>query len=115
MWKIKRNANKFKMISVSKTHPYPISVNDVNMQFTNDINLLSLTLTGAGFSKHVANKINLTKQQLLKLKRFYKLNAKLQVRLYTTMVRPNMEYPPIRMLWPQSHKNYKCKECKMEL
>ena len=63
VWKIKTNANKFKMISVLKTQPYPISVNDVNMQFTNDINLMGLTLTRTGFSKHVANKINLAKQQ----------------------------------------------------
>ena len=55
------------MISVSKTQPHPISVNDVNMQFRNDINLLGLTLTRMGFSKHVANKINLAKQQLLNL------------------------------------------------
>ena len=95
LWKIEINANKFKMISVSKTQPYPISVNDVNMQFTNDINLLGLTLSRTGFTKHVTNKINLSKQQLFKLKRFYKLSSKLQVRLYTTMVRPIMEYPPI--------------------
>ena len=83
------------MISVSKTQPYPISVNGVNMRFTNDINLLGLTLTKMGFSKHITNKINLAKQQLLRLKRFYELSPKLQVRLYTTMVRPIMEYPPI--------------------
>ena len=65
------------------------------MQFTNDINLLGLTLTRTGFTSHVHNKINLAKQQLLKLKQFYKLNPKLQVRLYTTLVCPIMEYPPI--------------------
>ena len=30
-----------------------------------------------------------------RVKRFYKLNPKLQVRLYTTLVRPIIEYPPI--------------------
>ena len=95
LWKIKTNAAKFKMISVSQTQPYPVSVDDKSMQFTNDINLLGLTLTRTGFTKHVNNKINLTKQEMLKLKRFNKLNPKLQVRLYTTMVRPIMEYPPI--------------------
>ena len=94
-WKIKTNATKFKMISISKTQPYSVSVNDNNMQFTNDVNLLGLTLTKTGFTKHVNNKINLAEQQMLKLKRFNKLNPKLQVRLYTTMVRLIMEYPPV--------------------
>ena len=83
------------MISVSKTQPYLVSVDDNNRQFTNDVNLLGLTLSRTGFTKHVKNKIKLAKQQMLKLKRFNILNPKLQVRLYTTMVRPIMEYPPI--------------------
>ena len=95
MWKIKTNTNKFKMISVSKTQPYPISVNDVNMNFTNDVNLLGLTLTRTGFTKHINSKVNLAKHQSLKLKRFYKLKPNLQVHLYTTLIRPIMEYPPI--------------------
>ena len=95
LWKIKTNATKFKMISVSKTQPYPISVYDRNMSFTNDINLLGLTLTRTGVVKHINNKINQAKHQLLKLKHFYHLSPKLQIRLYTTLVRRIMEYPPI--------------------
>ena len=95
LWKIKTNATKFKMISVSKTQPYPIGVNDNIMPFTNDINLLGLTLSRTGFEKHVNNKINQAKHQLLKLKRFYQLSPQLQIRLYTTLIRPIMEYPPI--------------------
>ena len=95
LWKIKTNATKFKMISVSKTQPYPISVYDRNMPFTNDINLLGLTLTRTGFVKHINNKVKQAKHQLLKLKRFYHLSPKLQLRLYGTLVRPIMEYPPI--------------------
>ena len=95
LWKIQTNAAKFKIISISKTQPYPVSVDDNNMQFTNNVNLLGLTLSRTGFTKHVNNKIKLAKQHMLKLKRFNKLNPKLQVRSYTTMVRPIMEYPPI--------------------
>ena len=83
------------MISVSKTQPYPISVYDRNMPFTNNVNLLDLTLTRTGFTKHISNRINQAKRQLLKLKRFYLLSPKLQIRLYTTLVRPIMEYHPI--------------------
>ena len=76
-WKIKTNANKFKMVSISKTQPYPVSVDDTNMPFTNDINLLGLTPTRTGFFKHISSKINQAKHQMLKLKRFYKLSPKL--------------------------------------
>ena len=41
------------------------------------------------------NKINQVKHQLLKLKRFYQLSPQLQIRLYTNLIRPIMEYPPI--------------------
>ena len=95
LWKIKTNATKFKMISVSKTQPYPIGVNDNIMPFTNDINLLGLTLTRTGFVKHIHNKINQAKHQSLKPKRFYQVSPQLQIRLYTTLIRLIMEYPPI--------------------
>ena len=65
------------------------------MQFTNDVNLLGLSLTRTGFTKLINNKINLAMHQSLKLKWFYKLKPHLQVRLYTTLIRPIMEYPPI--------------------
>ena len=114
LWKIKTNATKFKVISISKTQPYPINVKDNNMQFTNDVNLLGLTITRMGFTKHINNKINLAKQQLLKLKRFHKLNPKLQVRLYNTIVRPIMEYPPIPNALASKSLTLKCKEYKTE-
>ena len=45
LWKIKTNKNKFRMLSVSKTHPAPISVEDENSPFTADVNILGLKLT----------------------------------------------------------------------
>ena len=95
LWKIQTNRNKFKMISVSKTHPAPIAVDDNNLNFTTDVNILGLTLSRTGCKKHVTAKINSAKAQLLKLRRFYKLRPELIVRLYLTLVRPILEYPPI--------------------
>ena len=94
-WKIKTNNNKFKMIPASKTAPYPISVEDENLNFTTDVNILGLTLTRTGCQKHLGAKIRSAKGQLLKLRRFEHLNPSLIIRLYLTLVRSIIEYPPI--------------------
>ena len=95
IWKIKTNKNKFKMIPASKTHLAPLSVEDENMPFTQDVNILGLKLKCTGSSTSIISKINLAKNQLLKLRRFYKLMSELLVRLYITLIRPIMEYPPM--------------------
>ena len=94
-WKIKTNKNKFKMIPASKTAPYPISVEDENLNFTTEFNILGLTLTRTGCQKHLGAKIRSAKGQLLKLRRFEHLNPSLIIRLYLTLVRSIIEYPPI--------------------
>ena len=94
-WKIKTNKNKFKMISASKTQPALIRVDDENMILTENVNILGLTLKRTGSVSHITMKIATAKQQLLKLRRFYRLRPELQIRLYLTLIRPIMEYPPI--------------------
>ena len=94
-WKIKTNKNKFKIISASKTQPAPIRVDDENMILTENVNILGLTLKRTGSVSHITMKIATAKQQLLKLRRFYRLRPELQIRLYLTLIRPIMEYLPI--------------------
>ena len=52
-WKIMTDKNKFKMISASKTAPYPTSVEDENLNFTLEVNIFGLTLTCTGCLKHL--------------------------------------------------------------
>ena len=66
-WKIKTTQNKFKMIAASKTYPTPLSVDDINMPFTGDVNILGLTMNRTGCLSHITKKITAAKQQLLKL------------------------------------------------
>ena len=94
-WKIKTNKNKFKMITASKTQPAPIRVDDENVILTENVNILGLTLKRTGCVSHITMKIATAAQQLLKLRRFYRLRPELQIRLYLTLIRPIMEYPPI--------------------
>ena len=85
------------MIAASKTHPAPLSVDDENQPFTEDVNILGLKLKRTGGTSHITSKINSAKHQITKLKRFYKLKPELIIRLYLTLIRPIMEYPPIPM------------------
>ena len=82
------------MISASKTAPYAISVEDENLNFTPEVNILGLTLTPTGCLKHLEAKIRSAKGQLLKLRRFEHLNPSLIIRFYLTLVRSIIEYPP---------------------
>ena len=83
------------MISVSKTAPFPISVENDDLNFTPEVNILGLTLTRMGCLKYLEAKIRLAKGQLLKLRRFEHLNPSLIIRLYLTLVRSIIEYPSI--------------------
>ena len=95
LWKIKTNKNKFRMITASRTHPAPISIDDENLPFNENVNILGLTLKRTGTLSHIVSKIGHAKSQLLKLRRFYKIKPELMIRLYLTLIRPIMEYPII--------------------
>ena len=94
-WKIKTNLNKFQLLSVSSTKPSVVTVNGTNIPFKTKIKILGLTLTTRGLSSHITQRKNLAEQQLLKLKRFKKLDHEIQYRLYTMMISPILEYPSI--------------------
>ena len=91
--KIETNKNEFRMLSASKTHPAPISVDDENLPFTGDVNILGLKLKRTGSSSHTTSKTLAARHQLSKLKRFYKLKPELKIRLHRTLIRRIMEYP----------------------
>ena len=95
MWKIKTNINKFQLLSVSSTKPKAVIANGNNIPFKNKIKILGLTLTTRGLSNHISQRKSQADHQLLKLKRFKKLDPKIKYRLYTTMIRPILEYPAI--------------------
>ena len=69
-------------------------VDGTQIPFRNSANILGLTLTTHGLSNHIKQKKARANHQLVKMKRFRKLDPKLKVRLYKSMIRPVMEYPP---------------------
>ena len=56
---------------------------------------LGLLLKRSGTSKHINNKIKEARAQTNRLKRFSKMPCKTKIRLYKTLIRPIMEYPPV--------------------
>ena len=57
------NTTKFKVLSVSKTRPTQVNVNNRVIPFANVIGVLGLNLRRMGFVSHITGRINLTKRQ----------------------------------------------------
>ena len=91
-WKIRTNKNKFKILSISKTKPAEIRIENRIIPFTNRINILGFQLRRTGFGTRIKSRIAIARGQLTKLKRFLKLQAKTKNRLYKSLIRSQMEY-----------------------
>ena len=95
-WKISTNLTKFAVLSISKSRPSPIYMNDGRrIQFKSEIKILGLTLKRTGFVQHITNRIIIAKRQTKKIKRFVKLKTKTKMNLYKALVRPTIEYPVV--------------------
>ena len=94
-WKIKTSRQKFKMLSVSKTKPEKIEINNEEIPFTDSITVLGLKITRTGLVKHLHDRMNKAKTELAKLYRFVKLSPKIKSHLYKTLILPILEYPAV--------------------
>ena len=94
-WKIQTSINKFTLLSISKSSPEPVVVNNNQIPFKNEIKMLGLTLTRTGATSHKKKGINMATIQSSKIKRFIKLDPKAKLHLYKALIRPLMEYPII--------------------
>ena len=94
-WKIKTNTMKFQVIPIARQNPPPIRINNTDIPYSREGKILGLTITPTGIRKHVLDRVNKARATLTKLKRFSTCSIKTKMRLYTTIVRPVLEYPPI--------------------
>ena len=92
-WKINTNKSKFKILSISKTKPYPIYIDDENIPYAKEVKILGLKITRTGTSSHLTNQLKQAKALKLKLKRFQNLRPKLKIHLYKALIQSIMEYP----------------------
>lgn len=94
-WKIQTNINKFKIIPIGRNNSAPLIVEENIYPYASEGNVLGLTITKSGYKSFINNKINRLKHGLIKLKKFHNLTIKNKKKLYTALIRPIIEYPPI--------------------
>ena len=94
-WKIMTNTTKFKVLSVSKSRPTQVNVNNRVIPFANAVGVLGLNLRRTGFVSHITGRINLAKTQTNKITRFKELKDTTKLHLYKALIRPILEYPVV--------------------
>ena len=94
-WKIKTNSNKFQLLSVSKSKPPLIRINNQNIQYVNEVKILGLSIKRTGIVNHIKHKLNQAKHRKGIMNRFRKLNKNIRTHLYKSIIRPVFEYPVV--------------------
>ena len=92
-WKIKTNKNKFQLLSISKSKPPEIRINNERINYKEHVNILGLNIKRTGISVHIRQKLAQARIRKGKLKRFDKLTPKIKMHLYKSLTRPVFEYP----------------------
>ena len=92
-WKIKTNKNKFQLLSISKTKPPEIRINNEKIDYKDQVNILGLNIKRTGISIHIKQKLAQARIRKGKLKRFDKLTPKIKIHLYKSLTRPVFKYP----------------------
>ena len=95
LWKIQTSADKFKLLSISASKPEDIIINNRQINFSENVNILGFKLSRTGFNPHIIERLNKARNELQKLKRFQNLRPKIKAHLYKTLVRSVIEYPII--------------------
>merc|ERR1712105_15863 len=72
-----------------------MGVEQQRIPFKNKAKILGMEISTRGVVSHMQTRLALAKQQHTKLKRFKKMNIKIQIQFYKTLIRPIMEYPAI--------------------
>lgn len=94
-WKIQTSTNKFKVIPVGRTNSAPLIVDEDILPYTREGTVLGLKITSNGYKQFISEKINRLRVILTKLKGLYQLTINNKKKLYLTLVRSILEYPPI--------------------
>lgn len=97
LWKIATSREKFQLVSIAARKPHDVIVDGNIIPFKRHAKILGFTFGTHGFSPHFNARIRTANQTLTKLRRFRGTSTKTNLHLYKTLVRPQLEYPPILM------------------
>jgi len=95
LWKIKTNTTKFQLLAISKTKPAEIFINNIKINYNNNIKTLGLSIGRCGINQHIKERVGRGGAALTKIKRFKDVNEKIIIHLYKALVKPIIEYPII--------------------
>ena len=96
-WKIRTNPAKFDILPVAAKKTAEIIIDGAELRPKDRGKLLGLNLTREGFTKHITKKKAEVEVQASKLKRFRNLTTKTKLKLYKSLIRPILEYPPVSL------------------
>lgn len=94
-WKIQTNINKFKVIPIGNLNPAPLIVEGDIFQYTNEGTVLGLKITKTGYKTFIKEKTKRLGNILTKLRELKSLSISNKMKLYKTLMRSILEYPPI--------------------
>lgn len=94
-WKIKTNKHKFTVIPAARTKPGIPNLQSIDVNFAKAGKMLGLKITNTGISSHVKERIRIAENTFTKIKRFSSCPPMVKLKLYKSMVRPALEYPPV--------------------
>ena len=75
-WKIKTSSHKFKILSISKSKPEKIIVDNNKLNFANSVTMLGLTITRTGITQHLNKRINKAKTRTKETTKIQKTKTK---------------------------------------
>jgi hypothetical protein len=94
LWKIKTNKNKFKIIPLCQKVTHPIIIDGELYPYSQSGSMLGFLIKPHGYGSHVSSRCGMAKSRLNQLRRFSSLTQKIKLKLYLSLVRPVLEYPP---------------------
>lgn len=94
-WKIQTNKTKFTIIPIGRNISAPIIIDGNIYPYSNEGKVLGLKITKSGYRKFIKEKINILRIKLIELKKLANLKDRNKIKLYVTLIRSILEYPPI--------------------
>ena len=95
IWKIRTNKDKFQIIPINRLKTTNIIIDNTPLPMHKKGKVLGTTITSSGFATHAKERIKLASSKLSTLYRFINLSQRNKKKLYTTLIKSIIEYPPV--------------------
>ncbi|KAF2345389.1 Reverse transcriptase domain [Trinorchestia longiramus] len=109
-WKIQTNANKFKLIAISRRKKQEVHVDGTLLPYDKSGKVLGLHFSSQGYTSHITQRKAIAQNNLSRLYRFKYMHPDTKRKLYLAYVRSALIYPviPLHTLSPTSISKLQC-------